>query len=195
MASTEAGQGHNSGLTDNQERALFFNHLKKIKASKEKLEELKASHARLFKAAKADGFLKKDMEFALRLQGDDSNGEELLEERRRQQRIALWLQHPVGTQMEMFDEDRTPATEKAFELGKNAGMEGQTCISPYDASTEMSQAWINGWSEGQKAIFDIQKMQTEEEAPIVAAAKNDGDDDGDDDFNDAIAEADSDGEE
>lgn len=184
-AKQEAGQGHNSGLSENQERALFFDHLNKIQSSKEELEQVKAAHARLFKAAKADGITKKDLEYALRLRADDSNGEELLEERRREVRIAKWLQHPVGTQIDLFDEDRTTAVERAKELGKNAGMEGQTCISPYDGSTEQAQAWIKGWQEGQKAIFDIRQKQADEEAPILKAAESpDGEDD---DFNEAIA--------
>lgn len=185
MAKQEAGQGHNSGLTENQERALFFDHLNKIQASKEELEKMKASHARLFKAAKADGINKKDLEYALRLRADDSNGEELLEERRREIRIAKWLQHPVGTQIDLFDADRSTAEEKAFELGKNAGMEGETCIAPYDGSSKQAQAWIKGWHEGQAAIFAIRKKKTEEEAPIVKGAE--APDDDDDDFNEAIA--------
>jgi ribosome modulation factor len=194
MAKQEAGQGHNSGLTETQERALFFDHLNKIQASKAELEKMKASHARLFKAAKADGITKKDLEYALRLRSDDSNGEELLEERRREIRIAKWLQHPVGTQMDMFDKDRSTAEEKAFELGKNAGMEGKACIAPYDGSTKQAQAWIKGWHEGQAAIFDIRKIKTEEEAPIVkTAAAPEGASD-DDDFNEAIAETEDSGD-
>lgn len=185
MAKQEAGQGHNSGLTENQERALFFDHLNKIQSSKEELEKFKAAHARLFKAAKADGFTKKDLEYALRLRADDSNGEELLEERRREVRIAKWLQHPVGTQIDLFDEDRTTAVERAKELGKNAGMEGKSCIAPYDGSTDQAQAWIEGWHEGQKAIFDIKKKKSDEDTPIVKAAAES--DDEDDDFNEAIA--------
>ena len=193
MAKQEAGQGHNSGLTENQERALFFDHLKKIEASEEELKKMKASHARLFKAAKADGYLKKDIEFAMRLRADSSDGEEMVEERRREMRIAKWLQHPVGTQMDMFDKDRTTAVEKAFELGKNAGMEGQTCISPYDASGKQSEAWIKGWHEGQEAIFAIKKKKADEESPIIQAAEQS--DAGDEDINDAIAGADDGDEE
>lgn len=160
MSNTEetgtVGKGHNSDAA----RALLMHHLNAIGPLEKQMAALKGKIGAAYKEAKVDGISKKDIKFAQDLQKD--RDEQMLERRRRETEIALWLQHPIGTQIEMFDQDRTPVAERAFEQGKNAGMKGETCNPPHAESTEQGQKWIEGWHIGQKAIFNIKKSDPEE---------------------------------
>lgn len=167
-----AGVGHNGAateLTDEQRRALFFYHLGRVKNKKAEAESVNGELRNTYKVAKADGYTKKEIDFAIRLEKADEH--ELMEERRRQHEIATWMQHPVGVQLSLLDEpNRTPASERAEEEGFAAGSAGESCEPPFD-SHEPRQAWISGWHRGQKAILSVWESR---QTPIEEAAA-DGD--------------------
>lgn len=150
-----AGPGHNSAgaveLTDAQEEALFRNHLGKVRALKAKQASVTADLRNAYKGAKADGWAKKRIDFALALENDEGN--ELLEERRVEAKIARWLQHPIGTQTDLFadpEPDRAPLAERSFNDGRRVGMEGGN-PKPPDGTADPAE-WQRGWHAGQDAL-------------------------------------------
>lgn len=155
--------GHNkptADMTEDQRRALALQH----KAAYEKALAVKKDGDAKFKNAckliKADvgtdGVdLIKDMILA-----ESEEGEAQLKARmERAMRAARYMSAPLGSQFEMFDGDRTPAVDRARDEGKKAGMEGAHCKPPYDTSVPQHDAWIEGWHEGQKALFAIQRTE------------------------------------
>ena len=61
----ERGVGDNSKMTDEQEQNLFFHHLAKIRKKKDELAKINGELRNLYKTAKSDSILKKDIDFAL----------------------------------------------------------------------------------------------------------------------------------
>jgi len=152
-AAAASDPGHNSELTEEHRRALFFHHLGRIKRQKEVVATATADLRNIYKVAKAEGFSKKDVDFAISIEATDD--EILIQERRRQAMIARWMQAPLGLQGDLLDAvDLSPAADRAREAGKIAGMKGQTCIAPYaDGASEQAQAWIAGWHMGQETLM------------------------------------------
>lgn len=154
-AKASPGIGHNSDLSPDQRQALFIHHLTKIEELKAEVASAAGTLRSAYKTAKADGILKKEIDFAIRLRTADED--EILEERRREQQLAQWINHPLGTQADLFGHgdgvDRTPAVDKAAEAGKLAGMEGKRCEPPHHYQTEQAQAWIESWHIGQAALI------------------------------------------
>lgn len=152
-AAASSDAGRNSELTEEHRRALFFHHLGRIKRQKEVVASATADLRNIYKVAKAEGFSKKDVDFAISIEATDD--EILIDERRRQAMIARWMQAPLGLQGDLLDAvDLSPAVDRAREAGKIAGMKGETCIAPYtDGASEQAQAWIVGWHEGQETLM------------------------------------------
>lgn len=174
--SETAGPGHNSGetpvvLTEDQRCALLVQGVKKIETYQEQLESIKANIRNVRRALKSDGFDRFEVDYALRLRRVDDTEE--LDRRRREARIARWLNHAIGTQADLFaDEeivDRTPSVDKAFSEGKLAGMEGESCNPPSHMGQEQRQEWIKGWGQGQSLIA------VEGFAPLSDAAEESND--------------------
>lgn len=151
-----AGPGHNSGeqiaLTEEERRARLVRGVKDIEDLQEQLKPIKEAIAGVRKDLKSIGFERFEIEYALRLKKVDETEE--LDRRRREARVAAWFNHPIGTQPDLFSDepDRTPSVDKAFESGKIAGMEGQTCSPPSHFGQEQQQSWIRGWGIGQELI-------------------------------------------
>ena len=173
-AENGVGKDHNK-LTEKQEKALFFHHLGIVKRQKDRAESENGTLRSFYKQAKADGYSKKDIDFALALEKDEDD--KMVEERRRQQMIALWMQHSIGTQPDMFDlqPDRTPSVDRAYEAGEIAGMKGDSMVSPHAENTEQGQAWMRGWHAGQEALFAIKEMKAT--AEIIEGEDDVGDSD------------------
>lgn len=191
---TPPAAGHNSGdatleaLTDEQQRALFIKYVVDIERLngavadvQEELKEAKKAVKDCIKIAKEYGFDKEDIEFALRLRKNPDNDE--LERRRREARVAAWINHPIGTQSDLFEVDRTPDVDKSYAAGKMAGLEGKTCAPPHAAGTEQEQSWIRGWHDGQSEniLKGIRKLDS---TPVEDAASGGA-------FEDALPDADS----
>lgn len=168
--------GHNSGasaeqISDDQQRALFIQSLEKIKRAKEKAATATADLRNLYKVAKAEGFSKADIDYAISLEKDDDD--KMIERRRREQKIAAWMNHPIGTQADLFESkvDDRPLKDRAFEEGKIAGMKGEVAKPPYDTGTDGYSGYMEGYHAGQAAIFNIQKKE-DPPAPLLRPEGN-----------------------
>ena len=155
----ENGIGHNA-MTDDQLAALFFMHKKSYSAALAAKKETDAAFRNCCKLAKSE--LGEDavdsIKDAILLETEE--GEAKIKARiERQLRVARWMAVPFGNQSDLFSDvaDRTPAVDRAHAAGKRAGMEGAPNKPPHDPSVPQFDAWMEGWSAGQAAIFNIQR--------------------------------------
>jgi hypothetical protein len=163
--------GHNSGeLTDDQKQVLWFQRKKRIASLKTKIASLTGELRAEYKGLKAElGITRADADFALALGKDDDD--KMLEQERRRRMLARWEGHAIGTQSDLFDDDRTPAVDAAFADGKRAGLAGERCENPFDPSTEQYREFQGGYHEGQAALAanGIKKTPLESFAHEAAA--------------------------
>lgn len=146
-----AGVGHNGGgLSADQSAAILVPALAKYRSFMAEMEGIKGKLRNIRKQLKADlGMESWEVDYVLRI--GKNKEEDEVKRRLREQELALWLQHPIGTQGDLLDGvDRRPADEKGFQEGKIAGLEGKDRVSPYSPSTPQGQAWLKGYDEGQK---------------------------------------------
>lgn len=164
MAERKAEMGDNAKLTEAQEQALFFDNLKKVKALKEEMAAVNSQLRNQYKVAKADGFAKKDIDYALKIEAQSDD--EAIADMKRRAMLARWMRIPMGVQPDMFDEpDREPIDEKAEKDGLAAGMKGVDGRSPYDPGSKNDKAWMAGWHEGQKTLASAIKAREQRLEP------------------------------
>jgi ribosome modulation factor len=159
------GAGHNSGedneagervvgRTTDEMRVLFNSHRSAWTGWKAKLAVVEEIERDVKAALKADGFTVKQMQIAdslLTVKGE----EKITNEVQDRLQVALWVGHPMGRQLEMFqDPDRTPAVDRAFEDGKTAGLEGRVRKPPYSPELPQHEQWMQGWYAGNKIMLD-----------------------------------------
>ena len=159
-----AEPGHNApmaDITEDQRQALALQHKKRRIALVEAKDRAVAALRNQKKMEKAelgqDGPALIDDMTAL----DTEEGEARVKaDIERKMRAARYMAAPLGNQFGLFDdEDRTPAVDRARAEGRRAGMEGVACKPPYDPSVPQHAAWIEGWQDGQKALFAIQRTE------------------------------------
>jgi hypothetical protein len=128
-----------------EDRALFLNHLPKISDLKAKLNSANANLRNAYKTAKADGFLKGDFDTAFQIQGAD--GEKAKKAAiARDLTIAKWLGCDLGAQLDLFVEpERVPAVDRAFEEGKVDAMSNKAAKPSYDPSTPQHAKYMEGY--------------------------------------------------
>lgn len=95
---------------------------------------------------KTFGFTKADVKWAFELEEKDSG--EILATMQRRLRIAKMLGHGIARQFELFEQDRTPLEDRAYEEGLAAGKLRKEMANPYDLSSEAGQAWQRGFNDG-----------------------------------------------
>ena len=136
--------------TDKEAKALFLQALPKIAELKAKLNTANANLRNSYKAAKADGFLKKDFDTAFQIQGAD--GEKAKKAAiARELTIAKWLGCDLGSQLDLFVEDtRVPAADRAYEEGQAASMKGETANPDYHPATEQHRQFMAGYHDDQE---------------------------------------------
>lgn len=152
-AKKDVGPGHNSGLTDDEKRALTLHHKAAYEAADALVEKAKADRTAIADLAKSDlgkGALAdiKDMILA----DDPKKMKAVLE---RTQRLARWAGLAIGSQPALFEQ----AQIDHFEEGKTAGMSGATCQPPSRLAMDASQLWISGWHEGQTVLTSAFKKK------------------------------------
>jgi ribosome modulation factor len=140
------GAGHNQ-LTDEQRAALFAQHLPNLERAIEALTTASSTVRHVRKAMKADGFSKIEVDYALYLRKKPEA--DALGKLQAELRVATWLNHPIGHQATLFDEDRRPDIDRARDAGHFAGIEGKPMKPPFDSGNERHEAWVSGWHEGQ----------------------------------------------
>lgn len=142
----------NPGVNESQEQALHFGHhvpaYEKALAAKKKAD---ADFKNICKTIKSEGGSVDSIKLtiSLRTPEGEKKFKELLETQRR---IAEWNNLPIGQQGWLLDEDRRPITERAFADGRKAGLEGKDCKPPHSPG-EASNAWMEGWHDGQAALM------------------------------------------
>lgn len=142
---------------DDIDRAAFLNYLPKVAERKKEIVDatavvnrIKGTLRTLYKQALADGFSASDFEEGIRLQGND--GEKAKKNGIiRSLRIARWLGMDLGAQLDMFEEpSRVPATDRAYEEGKAAGLKGESGTCQYAPDLPQHQRFMEGWHSGQE---------------------------------------------
>ena len=137
-------------LTEDQKAALFHNHLAKYQQHLGLKKKADADFKNVCKMIKAEGTTLVDINTAIKLSGEE--GEAVVKaEIADTIRVARWMGHSVGYQMEMFP-DRRPATDRAYDDGKVAGLAGQVKKPPFDANLPQCARWSDGWHDGQAAL-------------------------------------------
>ncbi|WP_318911508.1 hypothetical protein [Shinella zoogloeoides] len=170
-------------MTDEQKLRLLRGHVDKITALKAKVATATADLRNAYKTAKADDIPKEDIDFAIALEKDDDD--KMIQRRRRETELARLLNHPIGTQFEMFDTDPRPLAERSFEDGKQAGLKGQDCAPDNALGDEARNKWIEGWHAGQAILAE--KFQKGPSQPEVLRPEGTGAEKKVDDFDQAAS--------
>lgn len=174
----EAAAGHNKPeLTDEEKRALLFQHMKHFKGTLEGLKQARTAHQNVCKRAKAECGADAVTDIKDAIAFEAPNGQQLFAaEVERKQRVARWMGLPVGAQVAFNFTDRTPVDDRAHDQGKQAGMEGLNCAPP--ASCHAPEKWTAGWHEGQAVLMSafgkVKKAGGAEDAAGLAEAEAEG---------------------
>jgi len=152
---TDAGPapaGHNE-FTDEELQALFFQHKSLFETRLAAKKKADADFKNACKLIKSEGGKTQvaDIKTAIRLDTDEGEAD-VKSELENTLRVARWMGASIGSQFEMFDEDRTPAVDRAFDEGKRAGMKGEPRKPPHDPSTPQYATWMEGYGVGNEAL-------------------------------------------
>lgn len=140
-------------LNDDQLQVLFFQHKNMIGQRLAAKKKADAEFKNACKIAKAELGKNAVEDIKLAAELDTEEGEAILKDRiERQLRVARWMGASVGTQFAMFDEDRTPAADRAEAEGKRDGLEGKPRKCDYAPSTEQYRKYMAGYDKGQEQL-------------------------------------------
>lgn len=156
--------GHNSALTEDEKRALFIAGVRELETLLDKKNDAVANVRNQRKRIVSYGFEPFQIDYAIKLRKDEDDG--MIERRRKEAMVARFLNHPIGTQSDLFDDDsdRTPAVDRAYQEGQIAGAVGEKASSPYSPGSGQDQAWLRGWGVGQSALASgFKKLETVDE--------------------------------
>ena len=144
-----AGVGHNDiGLTEDEERALTYSWRRKWETAEAKVKAAIAERKAIEDGAKSELGKQAVKTIKELIALEQPKGNEALQAAiERSLRLARWVNAPVGSQFSFF-EDRTPAEERAYDIGKTAGLAANPCKPPYDPSVPQYQRWLDGWHDG-----------------------------------------------
>jgi hypothetical protein len=154
IGSSVGANGLTPSLSEEQAEALMRHHMGKVRRLREQLSSVNSNLRNALKTAKADGYQKYEIDYALALEKDAEDGSgEMLARRRREAQIARWMGHAIGSQPDMFaetEEQVVMTATKEFDAGRRAGMEGETLKVP-DWVQEPTQ-FTAGWHKGQELL-------------------------------------------
>jgi hypothetical protein len=162
---------------DPEAKALFLQHLPKIKELKEKLNTANANLRNAYKTAKAQGaFEKSDFDYAIEVETAEKEAKARAQIARRLT-IARYMGSDLGAQLELFLEpDRTPAADRAYHEGQTASMKGESARPDYAPETEQYRQWMAGYNDDQanrikkgiKPLTDAEQEVEEDTAKVKA---------------------------
>ena len=139
-----AGIGHNSG----EQRETFLHHRTNWRAAMAAKALADKRVSDLKKLLKRDGFTVKQFQIADDL--ETVTGEEKLTTLVRSiQQVAVWQDHPLGRQLDMFQPSAVPFP---FEAGRLASMSNKPRKPPHAPGTESYDQWMNGYAEHQSEL-------------------------------------------
>ena len=157
-----------SQTINKEDQALFLQHLPLIAAQVGKFNKAKADLARLYKTAKADGFIKEDFDIAFGLQGE--SGEALQKQKiARRVTIARYLGLQLGDTLDLFLDqgvDEQPPEKRAFDAGKQDALENKKA----DATGFDEQEYLKGYHSVSEKRVKAGIKPTKPVSPAVKAA-------------------------
>ncbi len=166
-AQQPAGAGHNVP-SDDQLHALTKQHAEKRKDLLAAEKKTKADRMNFDKIIKSDLGDKGLANIKLMALLDTPEGEaEFKADKDREMMVARWMGVSIGTQASLFDDDRRPVDERAFDQGKRDGLSGKTFINPHAPGAPGHDPYANGWRVGQDALFAIKKPVAAPEAEVI----------------------------
>jgi|GEM_PF-3398646 len=143
----KAEAGHN--VQDEREQFIqqtFLNGHVQLKGIKSNIAVEMSDAKEVYARLKPYGFTPADFKWAAELEDKDAGAIIAMWERRL--KIARWMGHGVARQFDMFDEDRTPIEERAYEEGLAAGKLRKDATNPYGADSKAGQEWQRGLNDG-----------------------------------------------
>lgn len=136
---------------DPEAKALFLQHLPKVKDLRAKVAKATADLRNSYKSAKAQGgFEKVDFDYAIEVETAEAEAKARAKIARRLT-IARYMGSDLGAQLDMFLEpDRTPAADRAYNEGQTASMKGESARPDYAPETEQYRQWMAGYNDDQE---------------------------------------------
>jgi hypothetical protein len=170
-------------LTEDEEKALFFHHLRKDMATKAQIKALQDICKKDRKIAQADGFALSRLDFAEKaLDAEDKTT--ITQKVNDQLKIMEWLHIIPAYNSDLFA-DRAPKEERIEGQGEIAGLAGVERVSNYSAASEDDKAWLRGYDRGQEIMRqNLEKAMTKKNSQ---KSKEEPAADGDDPFADSEA--------
>ncbi|MGB3898160.1 MAG: hypothetical protein WA973_06365 [Mesorhizobium sp.] len=174
--------GHNSGMTDDDRKTLFFinrNEWVRLVAAKKAADAALKNHGKQIKADLGENGMAQIKEYE---RARTPEGKAKIQAEIEAKRDAWrWAGLPVNTQADLFGK-LAPIDEEAFEAGEESGLCGETLNNPHDPTTLAGKKYEEGWKSGQAKLgAGIKKKE--------AAANTDERIANDDPFADPEAEA------
>lgn len=170
---TEAKQAEKT-RNDQEERAqyeeqVFLRVLAEVKNGKSNIGEEMADINEAYKRLKPVGFTKADIKWAFELEDKDAG--DVIATMQRRIRIAKMLGHGLARQIELFDTDRTPLVDRAYDEGLAVGKQRKDASNPYGADSDAGQAWQRGLNDGTAFANKDLASQFETTDPFEQAAE------------------------
>lgn len=160
---------------DQEEKALFLQHLPIIKRLRGLLNTANSNLRLAYKKAKAEAaFTKADFDTAIAVETAENEARERAKIAR-QLKIAKIMGSSLGAQLDMFLEpDRTPLSDRAFQEGESDAMQNIPARPKYDPSTEAYRQYLDGFhSVSEKRIKEgMGTLHPEVEADLKAQAEH-----------------------
>lgn len=162
--------GHNvQSEADMLKEQRFLNAVRQIKDFKSEIGEAMGEINEVYKSLKPLGFTKGDVKWAFELEEKDAG--DVIATMQRRIKIAKMMGHGVARQFDMFDEDRTPLEDRAYEEGLAAGKMRKDANNPYGMDSPAGQRWQTGMNDGTAfANMDLSEAMDE-----LIKASDDGD--------------------
>jgi hypothetical protein len=142
---TAAPRGVNPEF-DQEERALFLQHLPTIKRLRGLLNTANSNLRNAYKKAKAEGaFTKADFDTAIAVETAENEARERAGIMRKL-KIAKMMGSTLGNQLDLFSEpDRTPAVDRAYDEGERDALQNIPARPSYDPSTPQYARYLEGF--------------------------------------------------
>lgn len=171
--------GDNSNkLTEDEEKALFFYHVRNDMALKAKRKEIDAQIKAGRKIAQSDDIVLSRIDFCEKaLDAEDKTT--ITQKVNDQLRIMEWLHIIPAYNNDLFA-DRAPKEEKIEGQGEIAGLAAKDRVSGYAAASADDKAWLHGYDRGQAIQRD--NVETAMKKKRATKSKEEPPSDGEDPF-------------
>ena len=144
-AAAETKPGHYSGLDPAQERALFINY-PRLAVAEASMAGTKGEIAGIYKNLDSANITKADIKWlnwALK-----NNPAEVMDTMQRRFGMLRAFGHSAGRRFDLFDKDRTPIEDAAYEEGRARGRLRGENANPYGMDSVAGQNWQRGFNDG-----------------------------------------------